>query len=301
MTLPEQDIQTILHAASQQLMQCGLTDSPKLDAELLLCHALNVSRTYLFTWSDKVPKAEQLKNFPPLLEQRLKGHPIAHILGTREFWGLSLIVTQDTLIPRPDTETLVEATLNLLQHKTSTPQGSTKKSPAPLKQTSLLDLGTGTGAIALALKSEYPKLSVTAVDQSLNALNVARQNAKNLQLEVPFLQSDWLSAFKVPHQSFDYIVSNPPYIEEQDPHLAQGDVRFEPLSALTSGKDGLDDIRTIAQQAKSHLNPQGWLLIEHGYDQADAVAGIFNHNGFINTQLKHDLAGNPRVTLGQRL
>jgi len=130
---------------------------------------------------------------------------------------------------------------------------------------------------------------------------VAQQNAKNLQLEVQFLQSDWFSAFKVPHQQFDYIVSNPPYIEEKDPHLTQGDVRFEPLSALTSGEDGLDDIRTIAQHAKSHLNPQGWLLIEHGYDQADAVAEIFNQNGFTTIQLKHDLGGNPRVTLGQLL
>ncbi|MCF6346380.1 MAG: peptide chain release factor N(5)-glutamine methyltransferase [Thiomicrorhabdus sp.] len=295
MTLSEHDIQTILYAASQQLRQCGLTDSPKLDAELLLCHALNVSRTYLFTWSDKVPPAEQLKKFPPLLEQRLQGRPIAHILGEREFWGLPLIVTQDTLIPRPDTETLVETTLNLIQQKISPPPIK------PLNSPSLLDLGTGTGAIALALKSERPELTITAVDQSLNALAVAQQNAKNLQLEVQFLQSDWFSAFKVPHQQFDYIVSNPPYIEEKDPHLTQGDVRFEPLSALTSGEDGLDDIRTIAQHAKSHLNPQGWLLIEHGYDQADAVAEIFNQNGFTTIQLKHDLGGNPRVTLGQLL
>ncbi len=295
MTMPEQDIQTILHAASQQLTQCGLTDSPKLDAELLLCHALNVSRTYLFTWSDKIPEAKQLKKFPPLLEQRIKGHPIAHILGTREFWGLPLTVTQDTLIPRPDTETLVEVTLNLLQQQISPPPPI-----KPLNSTTLLDLGTGTGAIALALKSEHPQLSITAVDQSINALSVAQQNAKNLQLTIQFLQSNWLSAFKTPQQTFDYIVSNPPYIEESDPHLTQGDVRFEPLSALTSGKDGLNDIRTIAQHAKSHLNSQGWLLIEHGYNQADAVADIFNANGLINTQLKRDLAGNPRVTLGQK-
>lgn len=287
-----QDIQTLLQVASHQLTQHGLTDSPRLDAELLLSQALNVSRTYLFTWPEKVPSSEQFKKFPPLLAQRLQGQPIAHILGEREFWGLPLKVTQDTLIPRPDTETLVETTLTLI----------TKEAPKiPPPYPTLLDLGTGSGAIALALKSEHPQLAITAVDQSTESLKVAQHNADTHQLTIQFLQSNWFSAFKRPHIHFDYIVSNPPYIEEQDPHLTQGDVRFEPRSALTSGEDGLDDIRQITQQAGAHLTPQGWLIIEHGYHQADAVAKLFQINGFANIQLQHDLAGQPRVTIGQRL
>ncbi|VAW49582.1 Peptide chain release factor N(5)-glutamine methyltransferase [hydrothermal vent metagenome] len=288
-----QDIQTLLQVASHQLTQHGLTDSPRLDAELLLSQALNVSRTYLFTWPEKVPSSEQFKKFPPLLAQRLQGQPIAHILGEREFWGLPLKVTQDTLIPRPDTETLVETTLTLI----------TKEAPKffPPPYPTLLDLGTGSGAIALALKSEHPQLAITAVDQSTEALKIAQHNADTHQLTIQFLQSNWFSALKRPHIHFDYIVSNPPYIEEQDPHLTQGDVRFEPRSALTSGEDGLDDIRQITQQAGAHLTPQGWLIIEHGYHQADAVAKLFQINGFANIQLQHDLAGQPRVTIGQRL
>ncbi len=280
-------IQDTLQSAQQQLIAAGLTDSPRLDAELLLCHVLNVSRTYLFTWPERTLNAEQLKKFPPLLTQRLQGHPIAHILGEREFWGLSLIITQDTLIPRPDTETLVETALAQLPNKGE-------------EEITVLDLGTGSGAIALALKNQRPDLHVTAVDYSLHALDVAKQNAQKHQLDIQFLQSNWFSALKTPHTQFNCIVSNPPYIEEKDPHLSQGDVRFEPLSALTSGEDGLDDIRIIAQHAPLHLKPQGWLLIEHGYHQANAVADIFSANHFINIQLQHDLAGQPRVTLGQR-
>lgn len=280
-------IQDTLQSAQQQLIAAGLTDSPRLDAELLLCHALNVSRTYLFTWPERTLNAEQLKKFPPLLAQRLQGHPIAHILGEREFWGLSLIVTQDTLIPRPDTETLVESALTQLPNKSE-------------EEIAVLDLGTGSGAIALALKSQRPDLHITAVDYSQHALDVAKQNAQKHQQDIQFLQSNWFSALKAPHTQFNFIVSNPPYIEEKDPHLTQGDVRFEPLSALTSGEDGLDDIRIIAQHAPLHLKPQGWLLIEHGYHQANAVADIFSANHFINIQLQHDLAGQPRVTLGQR-
>lgn len=280
-------IHEILQSAQQQLIAAGLTDSPRLDAELLLCHALNVSRTYLFTWPEQTLNTEQLKKFPPLLTQRLQGHPIAHILGEREFWGLSLIVTQNTLIPRPDTETLVEAALTRLPNKSK-------------KEITVLDLGTGSGAIALALKSERPDIDITAVDYSQHALEIAKQNAQKHQLNIQFLHSDWFSALNTSNKLFDCIVSNPPYIEDKDPHLTQGDVRFEPLSALTSGKEGLDDIQIIVQHAPLHLKPQGWLLIEHGYHQAKAVAKIFRANHFINIQLQHDLAGQPRVTLGQR-
>lgn len=281
-------IENCLKTARQQLIEASLTESPQLDAELLLSHVLQVSRTYLFTWPEKPLNTEQSVQFQRLISQRIEGQPIAYLVGEREFWGLKLQVTTDTLIPRPDTETLVDAVLALYA-KNKTHQAW-----------SILDLGTGTGAIALALKSEVPDFQITAVDFSENALAVARQNAKNHQLKITFLQSDWLSALDQ-EARFDCIVSNPPYIEESDPHLDQGDVRFEPTTALTSGSDGLDDIRKITHQAWSHLNPNGWLLIEHGYNQADAVASIFESSGFANIRLLTDLAGTPRVTLGQKL
>ncbi|NPA72366.1 MAG: peptide chain release factor N(5)-glutamine methyltransferase [Gammaproteobacteria bacterium] len=288
MTSTPQDIQHSLEAASRQLIQAGLVDSPKLDAELLLAHALEANRTYLYTWSDKHLTDAQLTAFHRLLSQRLSGHPIAHILGEREFWGLSLKVTADTLIPRPDTETLVETALELQTEDNQV--------------WSFLDLGTGTGAIGLALKSELPNSQVTAIDYSTAALEVARQNAKTHNLEIRFLQSDWFSALSEQANPplYHCIVSNPPYIEESDPHILEGDVRFEPLSALTSGADGLEDIRTITQQAWQYLAPNGWLLIEHGYHQAEDVAEIFKANHYQSIRLVKDLGGNPRVTLGQK-
>lgn len=293
-------IENVLQAANLQLIQAGLVDSPQLDAELLLAHSLQVSRTYLYTWSDKLLEPQQQLAFEALLRQRRQGLPIAHILGEREFWGLHLKVTADTLIPRPDTETIVEATLELYQHPQSTSRSSDSNLENNLDQAwSILDLGTGSGAIALALKSECPLCSVTAVDFSEKALQVASYNALNLQLDVNFLQSDWFSAIKATHL-FDCIVSNPPYIEDTDPHLFEGDVRFEPITALTSGQDGLKDIRKITDQAWSFLNPNGWLLIEHGYHQADSVAEIFKTHHYSNVRGIKDLGGNPRVTLGQK-
>lgn len=294
-------IENCLHAANQQLIQAGLVDSYRLDAELLLAHSLQVSRTYLFTWSDKLLDSQQQLAFETLLQQRLQGRPIAHLLGEREFWGLNLKVTADTLIPRPDSETLVEAVLELHQHAQSSSSSSDTKLENKTDQAwSILDLGTGSGAIALALKSECPLCSVTAVDFSEKALQVASENALNLQLDVDFLQSDWFSAIKAT-QLFDCIVSNPPYIEEADPHLLEGDVRFEPITALTSGQDGLEDIRKITNQAWSFLKPNGWLLIEHGYHQAESVAEIFKIDHYSNVRGIKDLGGNPRVTLGQKL
>ncbi|MGM0541574.1 MAG: peptide chain release factor N(5)-glutamine methyltransferase [Pseudomonadota bacterium] len=289
-----------LQAANQQLIQAGLVDSPQLDAELLLAHSLQVSRTYLFTWSDKELNHQQQLAFNELLQQRVQGRPIAHILGEREFWGLKLKVTADTLIPRPDSETIVEATLELYQQAQSTSSTTDLKLENKSDQAwSLLDLGTGSGAIALALKSECPRCSVTAVDLSEKALQVALENALNLQLEINFLQSNWFSAI-APTHAFDFIVSNPPYIEEADPHLFEGDVRFEPITALTSGQDGLEAIRKITNQAWSFLKPNGWLLIEHGYHQADSVAEIFKKEHYSNVRGIKDLGGNPRVTLGQK-
>jgi len=294
-------IENSLKAANHQLIQTGLVDSYRLDAELLLAHSLQVSRTYLFTWSDKLLDSQQQLAFETLLQQRLQGRPIAHILGEREFWGLSLKVTADTLIPRPDTETIVEAALERHQQAQSTSTPSYAKPENKTDQAwSALDLGTGSGAIALALKSECPLCSVTAVDFSEKALQVAKENALNLQLDVHFLQSDWFSAIKIT-QLFDCIVSNPPYIEDADPHLLEGDVRFEPITALTSGQDGLEDIRKITDQAWSFLKPNGWLLIEHGYHQADSVAEIFKTAHYSNVRCIKDLGGNPRVTLGQKL
>lgn len=293
-------IENCLQAANQQLILAGLVDSPRLDAELLLAHSLQVSRTYLFTWSDKLLDSQQQMAFDALLQQRVQGRPIAHILGEREFWGLTLKVTADTLIPRPDTETLVEVALELRQQTQNTSSTSDREPENKIDQAwSILDLGTGSGAIALALKSECPHCSVTAVDFSDKALQVALENALSLKLDVNFLQSDWFSAISAT-QLFDCIVSNPPYIETADPHLLEGDVRFEPITALTSGQDGLEDIRKITDQAWSFLKPGGWLLIEHGYHQADSVAEIFKTDHYSNVRCIKDLGGNPRVTLGQK-
>ncbi len=274
-------IESVVLSAQKQLSEAEVTDSPKLDAELLLAFCLGKDRTYLFTWSDKELNSKEIRTFTELLQKRLDGHPIAHIVGYREFWGLNLKVSPDTLIPRPDTETLIEAVLAL---------------PLPSKPY-IVDLGTGTGAIALALKSELASSHISALDQSAKALAVAEENAKNLNLNIKLIQSNWFD--ELANCTFDCIVSNPPYIEESDPHLAQGDVRFEPITALTSGMDGLDDIRTIAKLAVEHLSTTGWLCIEHGYNQAEQVAEIFKENGFQNIQLKKDLGNNPRVTLGQ--
>lgn len=277
-------IEQAIQDAKQQLIKTGLLDSPLLDVELLLCHTLDVNRSYLFTWPEKELTTHQYEQFQQLIEQRLTHQPIAYILGNKEFWGLDLQVSSDTLIPRADTETLIEATLAL--------------KPVNINQCKILDLGTGTGAIALALKNEWPNSEITAVDFSLGALEVAKQNAINNQLNVNFLHSNWFSALTA--KDFDIIVSNPPYIEENDQHIFQGDVQFEPRSALTSGKDGLDDIRLIIDQAWSFLKSDGWLVIEHGYNQAQVLQQLFTDKGYQHYQLHKDLAGNSRVSLAQK-
>lgn len=254
----------------------------RIEVHFLLQHVLQVNRAWLIAHADDTLTPDQYAVFETLLQRRLKGEPIAHILGTREFYGLPLKVTADTLIPRPDTETLVEAAL--------------EKIP-PAIPINILDLGTGTGAIALAIAKQRPQTQVTAVDFSENALTVARENAQNLAIEnVTFLQSSWYSTLD--NQQFHMIVSNPPYIAENDPHLTQGDVRFEPKLALTSGTDGLDDIRHIIQHAHDHLTPNGWLLLEHGYDQAQAVADLLAQAQFSHIGHRLDLSGIQRVTFG---
>jgi release factor glutamine methyltransferase len=206
-------------------------------------------------------------------------------MGYRDFWNLRLQVSPATLIPRPETELLVEVALEKLATLSS-------------QTVSVLDLGTGTGAIALALAQERPDIQLLAVDASTAALDIARSNAQLNQINnVSFVQSNWFS--ELPSQRFDLIVSNPPYIEQNDPHLTQGDVRFEPISALASGLDGLDDIRHIIQHAPAWLNPQGWLLLEHGYNQGQAVSTLMLKRGLQNVQCLPDWAGIERVNLGQ--
>jgi release factor glutamine methyltransferase len=252
----------------------------RLEARLLMQAALRKDHAWLLAHEHDGLDAEPSGRFASALERRLSGEPVAYILGKREFFGLELHVTPDTLIPRPDTETLVEAALQQI---------------APDRSCKVLDLGTGSGAIALAIAATRPLAEVTAVDASADALEVATANAAALGISnVRFVQSNWLS--NLPGQIFDLIVSNPPYIPSADEHLRQGDLRFEPLSALASGIDGLDDIRKIVAAAPQHLIPGGMLLLEHGYDQSACVADLMLRQGFEEVTHHPDLAGILRVT-----
>lgn len=265
----------------------SVSDSARLDIELILCHVLQKNRTWLFTWSDKTLTADQQQMFDNFFLRRKSGEPIAHILGQREFWSLPLAVNNSTLIPRPDTELLVELVLELFADD------------AQQQKRSCLDLGTGTGAIILAIASEKPEWQLVGVDRSADAVALAEKNRSNLQFaHVQILQSDWFSA--IPAQQFDVIVSNPPYIDPQDPHLDQGDVRFEPRSALIADNKGLADIELIIQQSWNYLREQGWLLLEHGYDQGQSVRDLFYARGFVQVETRRDLGGNERVSLGKK-
>ncbi len=269
----------------QLLAHATQIDSPtaQLDAELLLAYVLDKPRSYLFTWPEKTLSEAQTEAYMALLARRQGGEPIAYLLGRQGFWTLDLQVAEHTLIPRADSELLVEAALQLA-HASS-----------PLQ---VLDLGTGTGALALALASERPQWSVTGVDRIESAVALAQSNQQQLQLSnVQFLHSHWFSALA--GQRYDLILSNPPYIADSDPHLEQGDLRFEPLSALVSGADGLDDLRLIIVQAPSYLTADGWLLLEHGYDQAGAVSALLQQAGFVEISSQRDLGGHERVTLGR--
>lgn len=266
------------------LNQIDLPDSPsaRLDAELLLAFCLGKSRGYLRTWPEKKLSDEQQAQFAQLMARRKQGEPVAYLLGQQGFWSLDLEVAPHTLIPRPDTELLVETALALL--------------PAtPLKA---LDLGTGTGAIALALACERPGWHLTGVDRIEEAVALAARNAQRLgMVNARFLRSSWFTALA--GERYQLIVSNPPYIASDDQHLAQGDVRFEPLSALVAGADGLDDIRLIIAQAPDYLEAQGWLMLEHGFDQAAAVRDLLRQGGFTAVESRRDLAGHERISLGR--
>jgi len=254
----------------------------RIEVQCLLQHVLDVPRVYLLAHPEQMLSETQQHDFDTLLVNRLRGEPIAHLLGEREFFGLNLKVTPATLIPRPDTELLVELALQRIT------QASAYR---------VLDMGTGSGAIALAIAKNKPNVEMVAVDASPEALSVAIQNARRLGIaNVNFLQSDWFSALN--DQRFDIIVSNPPYIASGDIHLSQGDLRFEPLSALASGVDGLDDIRRIISAAPQHLASNGWLLLEHGYDQAGSVRELLAQRGFVEVFSEKDIAGIERVTGG---
>ena len=270
-------IESLLHTAD-----LPESPTPRLDAELLLSAALGKSRSYLRTWPEHEPSAEQLARFAAHMARRRQGEPVAYILGHQGFWSLDLEVASHTLIPRPDTELLVEAALAQLPDVART----------------ALDLGTGSGAIALALASERPGWQITGVDRVEQAVALAERNRERLGLNnVQFFASHWFSALN--GRRFDLIVSNPPYIRADDMHLSQGDVRFEPSSALVAGADGLDDIRAIIQTAPAHLNVGGWLLLEHGYDQAAAVRELLAVGGFVTVSSRRDLGGHERISLGR--
>lgn len=255
----------------------------RIEVQCLLQQILHVPRVYLFAHPERILNDAEFARYNMLLQRRLHGEPIAYILGEREFYGMNLKVTPATLIPRPDTELLVELALQRI----------------PLhERCAVLDLGTGSGAVALAIAHERPQAEVIACDASAAALAVAQENARALGISnASFVRSDWFAALGT--RRFMLIVSNPPYIAAGDPHLAQGDLRFEPVSALSSGADGLDDIRHIIDQSSSHLLEGGWLLLEHGYDQAAQVRGLLQQAGFGDVFSARDLAGIERASGGR--
>jgi release factor glutamine methyltransferase len=268
------------------------SDSIALDSELLLCHCLGKDRTYLYTWPEREVAAEHEQLFRELLTRRIAGEPIAYLIGQREFWSLPLVVDNSTLIPRPETERLVEVALELF----------------PRTQTNVLDLGTGTGAIALALAKENPAWSVCGVDINADAVQLATNNARNLTIDnAQFFVSNWFAVLssqvptRAPAQKFDLIVSNPPYIDADDPHLQSGDVRFEPRRALVSEQNGLADIAAIIERAPQFLKSNGWLLLEHGYQQGPAVRSLLTRSGFQQIATWSDWGERERVSGGLML
>ncbi|MBI3562137.1 MAG: peptide chain release factor N(5)-glutamine methyltransferase [Gammaproteobacteria bacterium] len=271
----------ILRTAPQQL---PCSDSARLDVEVLLAHAIRQPREHLHTWPEYELTPAQYAEFSALINKRRDGWPVAYLTGHQAFWTLDLLVTPATLIPRPETELLVETALQLL--------------PAQPPRT-VIDMGTGSGAIALAIGKERLHWQIHAVDVSGDALDVARNNAQRHRIHnVTFHHSNWLTSLPGDLRA-DIIVSNPPYIAERDPHLQQGDVRFEPATALVAGIDGLDAIRTLLATGHTHLQTNAWLVIEHGYDQATATQQLFAQHHFQEIQQQRDLAGHLRVTAGK--
>lgn len=266
-----------------QLLQ-PVSDSARLDAELLIAEALQIPRSVFFSQPEQALNAQQLEWVQQLVARRAQGEPIAYILGSKHFWDIELHVTANTLIPRPETELLVETALAVFDAE------------QPIE---VIDLGTGSGAIAIAIARARPHWRVTATDVSVAALDIARQNAQGYTLgNIRFVHSHWFDAIDNAIK-FDLIVSNPPYIAAGDPHLQQGDVRFEPLQALQSGADGLDAIRAILRDGREHLTSNAWLMFEHGYDQAHAVRDLLREHGYTHIEQKQDLAGHVRMSMGR--
>lgn len=275
---------SVLKSSSEQLLQ---SDSALLDVQIMLADVLAVNRSYFYTWPEKVIEPEQLHQFERLLTRRINGEPIAYIIGYQEFWSLNFKVSPATLIPRADTETLVEAVLDNIT------QTNAKG----------IDLGTGTGAIALSLAHEMKQWSLLGIDYNHDAVSLAKENQQSLSINnTQFIQSSWLENVD---ESWigqcDFIVSNPPYIDKNDPHLSLGDVRFEPASALIADNNGLQDYIDIMSSAKPFLKSNAYLLFEHGFEQAKAVAALFESHGYFNIITLQDISGNDRVTFAQYL
>lgn len=272
-------IKQALTDANQKLIN---SDTAQLDSELLLCHILNQPRSYLFTWPEQELNKEEYKKFENLIKRRIQGEPIAYITGNKEFWSLQLSINSDVLIPRPETELIIE----ICKHNFSN------------DQLSAADLGTGSGAIALALAKEFSNWEILATDISNKAIMIANKNREHNKIKnVTVLQSDWCQ--NLPHQNFDIIVSNPPYIAKCDPHLQQGDVQYEPRTALIAGDDGLEAFNKIAAQVKQYLKPKGWILLEHGFQQGREIRNLLDQYGYSNILTYRDMAGHERVTCGQ--
>ena len=281
MTAPR-SIRDALSSAGEML--AARNDHPALEAAVLLTHVLGVTRAHLHTRPEQVLRESQLRDYFDLVARRKAGEPVAYLIGRREFWSMDLLVNQHTLIPRPETELLVELALTRIP---------------PQAEFDILDLGTGSGAIALAIAGERPRCRITATDVSSQALDVARANAERLNLlNVAFREGSWFTPFR-DHQ-FDIILSNPPYVAEGDPHLTEGDLPAEPRRALVAGPSGMEMLTTIAQQALRHLRAGGWLLMEHGYDQGAGVAALLSKAHYHHVRTWRDPAGNERITSGQR-
>jgi release factor glutamine methyltransferase len=269
-------IAQILQLYPLQLIE---SSSPRLDVEILLMHALGKNRFFIYAWGEYELKPFEITKFKELFKERLRGKPIAYLIGKREFWSMPFLVNEHTLIPRPETELLVEVALNYLP-----------------KNGVVFDMGTGSGCIALAIKKERPDCRVIGIDKSLNSLNIAKQNAQHLNLEIEWIESDWFSKVEI---KADIIVSNPPYIAINDRHLMQGDVRFEPQSALVSGKDGLDDLIYLIDKSRNFLNPKGWLFLEHGFDQGFVINSLLKTACYTKIKTHQDSNGQDRVSGGQ--
>lgn len=277
-----QSYRGLLDDATQILYQGSPT--PRIDSEVLLQEVIDRPLAWLFAYGETLASADHTEHFFDLVAQRQQGQPIAYLLGYKDFWSLRLQVNTHVLIPRSDTETLVEQALQKL------PEGIANN---------VLDLGTGSGAIALSIAKERPQSHVIATDYQVDALEVAKGNAVHNDINnVQFLHSDWFSNIAI-DEKFDLIASNPPYVELGDPHLEQGDLRFEPDSALISGGNGLHDLKKVIQGALNHLLPGAWLIVEHGYNQADVVAQMFSSSAYVNIELCRDINDLPRCTLGQ--